>query len=587
MGAGGSTTAADSSPPPDAFSSLLTKDFSSGMDRGHIWAVKRDDMLLCGGLTAFLWTWSSVQGPSSSPVIKIATNHMKSIWVVTSDNKLYFRKSHAVAEWNEIKFPGDCAFVSAGGKSVWTIDAEGVVYFRTNVHVHSPSGEDWKKSEGRLSTISVSPSGQAIGINKAGKIFFRRGVTAKCPFGRVWEKISGMANGIAFGENIIWAWNRAGNVFFRFVEDHAKKPEGKKWIKCEGDERMTSISAGSGVCYATDREGVFHRRNGITGLTPQGTDWQSVEEFYFSTLSACAAHSVGLERSCAVLKQEEIAACTNQDSGMACDWLHNSTGAQGQYSYAGAFCGNQVLYTWQMARRVVCLKRVESEDNTTSFSTKIDDDKSKDLSSRLSPKALSALESEDLDVKGNCVRVAGLGPVLCDGESDDPSCHFYVEFASNSMDWRGYLDTSVVYLRNVKTGKYLHIDEHTNLPHCNRTAGGNPCMITVKSNFDKGTVSIHFKHHDSASLSFGVTGDALKVKSIKRQEDNDNVFSSEDESDEISQKLSEEENEKPPPPPTLFVLSVVDDGAKFREKYMTNSSDDEDEDGSVKYLVAV
>eukprot|EP00938_MAST-03A_sp_MAST-3A-sp1_P006045 g6045.t1 len=240
-----------------------------------------------------------------------------------------------------------------------------------------------------------------------------------------------------------------------------------------------------------------------------------------------------------------------------------------------------------MARRVVCLKRVESEDNTTSFSTKIDDDKSKDLSSRLSPKALSALESEDLDVKGNCVRVAGLGPVLCDGESEDPSCHFYVEFASNSMDWRGYLDTSVVYLRNVKTGKYLHIDEHTNLPHCNRTTGGNPCMITVKSNFDKGTVSIHFKHHDSASLSFGVTGDALKVKSIKRQEDNDNVFSSEDESDEISQKLSEEENEKPPPPPTLFVLSVVDDGAKFREKYMTNSSDDDDEDGSVKYLVAV
>ena len=146
MGAGGSTTAADSSPPPDAFSSLLTKDFSAGMDRGHVWAVKRDNTLLCGGLTAFLWTWSSVQGPSSSPITKVATNHMKSVWVVTSDNKLYFRKSHAVAEWNEIKFPGDCAFVSAGAKSVWTIDAEGAVYFRTNVHVHSPSGEDWKKS---------------------------------------------------------------------------------------------------------------------------------------------------------------------------------------------------------------------------------------------------------------------------------------------------------------------------------------------------------------------------------------------------------------------------------------------------------
>ena len=109
-------------------------------------------------------------------------------------------------------------------------------------------------------------------------------------------------------------------------------------------------------------------------------------------------------------------------------------------------------------------------------------------------------------------------------------------------------------------------------------------MITVKSNFDKGTVSIHFKHHDSASLSFGVTGDALKVKSIKRK-DEDDVFSSEDESDEVSEKISEEENEKPPPPPTLFVLSIVNDGAKFREKFTKPGDDDENK--SVKYLVAV
>ncbi len=126
-----------------------------------------------------------MKGPSSSSnIIKIATNHMKSIWVVTSDNKLYFRKSHAVMEWKHIKFPGSCANVSVGSKSVWALDSEGSVYFRTNVDVHCPSGKEWKKSEGRLSQISVSPSGQAIGTNKAGKIFFRSGVSSTEPFGR-------------------------------------------------------------------------------------------------------------------------------------------------------------------------------------------------------------------------------------------------------------------------------------------------------------------------------------------------------------------------------------------------------------------
>ena len=585
MGAGGSTTT-DSSPPPDAFSSLLTKDFSNGIDRGHVWAVNRDNTLLCGGLTAFLWTWSSVQGPSSSSsIIKIATNHMKSIWVVTSDNKLYFRKSHAFVEWEEIKFPGDCASVSAGAKSVWAIDAEGVVYFRTNVDVHSPSGEDWKKSEGRLAQISVSPSGQVIGTNKAGKIFFRRGVDPeKNPFGRGWEKISGMASGLSFGENIIWAWNKAGHVFYRVIVG-TDRPEGKKWIKCEGEERMTSISAGSGVCYATDRDGTFHRRNAITTITPQGTDWQSVEEFHFSQLSASAAHSVALERSCATAIQEEMAVHSNgSNDGVTCNWLSNSTNGN-NYAYTGAFSGSQVLYTWQMARRVCCLKRVAQKDDDYNIS-KVDDE-SDNLNSRLSPKALSALGDDLNSSEGNCVRVSGLGPILCDGHSDDPSCHFYCEFASNAMDWRGYLDTSVVYLRSVKTGKYLHIDDHTNLPHCNRTSGGNPCMITVKSNFDVGTVSIHFKHHNSASLSFGATGDPLKVKSIKSH--GEDFDSSEDEEDHVARKLGDDDGNDAEPEPTLYVISIVDDGTDFRDKFMNaNSNNNKDKsDSSNDYTVAI
>lgn len=53
-----------------------------------------------------------------------------------------------------------------------------------------------------------------------------------------------------------------------------------------------------------------------------------------------------------------------------------------------------------------------------------------------------------------------------------------------------------------------------------------------------------------------------------------------DENEEVSQKLSEDENVKSPPP-TEFVLSVVNDGKEFREKF-TNPSD-KDEDDGVKY----
>ncbi len=417
-----------------------------------------------------------------------------------------------------------------------------------------------------------SPSLQLIHIN----------LSCFYPHHKVWEKISGMAAGLAFGENIIWAWNRTGHVFYRVVQKD--KPEGKKWIKLSDDEKMMSISAGSGVCYATDREGIFHRRNGITASTPEGTDWQAVEEFYFAHLSAGAAHSIGLERTCAIDMQEEMIASSQNKVGIQCNWLTNSTSGGNQYSITSSFCVSQVLYTWQMARRVVCLKRVPSSsslENMNNEGSKLDDED--DLSSRLSPKAMSALLGDEMNENnGNCVRVAGLGPLLCDGEKNDPSCHFYCEFASNAMDWRGYLDTSVIYLRSVKTGKYLHIDEHTNLPHCNRTSGGNPCMMTVNSNFDVGNVSLHFKNHDNASLSFSENGDPVRVKSTKRRS-HSNVEGVEDSigssDDEVSHKLDDDDgdgggdNSTTKHSPSFYVVSIVDDGNEFRNEFMKSSAD--------------
>lgn len=543
----------DASPPPDAFSSVLTKDISTGTDRGYVWALDDEGQLTHGALCSFVWTWSSIRSPpGGKPLTKISATCLGPIWAVNSINEVWYRSSHSTLNWEKVKFPGLCVHIACAAYSVWAIGQEGKVYARLGVDVFNSMGTEWKEIDGRLSSISVSPTMQVMGLNKGGQIFFRSGVNRENPTGKTWEKINGAANGIAFGENTAWAWNRAGNVFYR-VGITKKCPKGKSWAKCDGT--VATVSAGSGVAYACDKEGRLMRRDGMATTNPQGTQWQTIESLRFSQVTCGSAHSINVENSAA--QEIEAHRASLQSNHVSCNWLNGSGGI---LDSRGAFIGGRVLYTWQMARRVICIRHVRARGSDFNEGLSSKQSEGSPLRDRLSPKAASAIEdgSDENEYSGTYVRAAGLGPLLCDGDgASDESCQFYCEFASTEMDWRGYLDTSVIYLRSVKNGKYVHFDEHTRLAHCNKTSGGKSCKLTMRSNFDKGTVKIEFSEFSGHILTFNLMGSQTSMN----RNDGSEVH---DDGAEIPKTLHHPESDDNA---SKFAISIVNDGSEFRGKF--------------------
>lgn len=479
---GGASSYADVAPPPDAYASVLTKDFSNGIDRGHVWALHKDGSVLYGNFESFVWTWSRVRHPENDNLVHLSSTHLGCVWGVSEKNKIYFRGSHMTPEWQHVKFPGRCVKLDTGGLAVWAIDDEGCVYFRDGVDFENAQGKAWKKIDGRLSAISVSPNMHVVGLNKSGKIFFRSGVRKDNIIGDVWEKINGAACGVAFGEDSMWAWNRAGNVFFREGISRGC-PAGLKWSKCDGS--VSTISAGSGCAYACDTNGYVMRRRGIEDYRRDGTDWEPVEcsELTFSILTVGNVYRLSMQNSAASAIKAKIATIHRDIlPASGCSWLEGSCGVLDD---TGAFVGGRVLYTWQMARKVLKLRMLlpgEEGDRRgkTSSDAKVDD-----VRKKLSPKAARALSDMS---PARYLRTAGLGAMMCDGsgDEDDDACLFYCDFANKNVDYRGYMDTSTVYLRSAKSGKYVNLDKHTRLPHCNSKTCTDASVLRVHSDFETG-----------------------------------------------------------------------------------------------------
>eukprot|EP00939_MAST-03C_sp_MAST-3C-sp1_P002638 g2638.t1 len=446
-------------------------------------------------------------------------------------------------KWTPVKFPSQCVAIDAGGLAVWAIDGEGRVYVRKGISFENPLGTDWQKVDGRLSTISVSPTMSVVGLNKSGKIFFRSGIQKDNIAGDSWEKISGGASGIAFAECAMWAWNLRGDVFFREGLSRGH-PSGKKWVKCDGSVSM--ISAGSGVAFAIGKNDGLMRRKGITDSDRKGICWEAIDttELHFGAMTMGNLHRISFENSVATsikAKSEEVQmALRAKTVGMDESWLQGSCGI---LNANGSFEGGRCLYTWQIARRTVKLRRVipklVSDDKAMS--------KQNDaiVRQKLSPKAARALS--DISGDRSCfLRAVGLGPLLCDGDEEDEACHFYCDFANKAVDWRGYMDTSTVFLRSVKSGRYVHLDRHTMLPHVNGTKMADSCVLGVRSNFEAGDVAFFFQS-SGKYLNFSSTGTPVKPDEEEEEKD--------------------DRTHSPQTAQTRFVLTVVDDGSGFRARY--------------------
>lgn len=499
----------------------------------------------------------------------VVASYKGGIWLLSEDRDIFFRKSLMISQWLPVKVPanaGELSHIAVGGFAVWLTASDGSVYVRDGVSDETPMGSEWLSVDGRLKMISVSPSGRVIGVNRAGSIYYRTGLSERNIKGESWKKLSGAASFVSCGDAALWALSPSKDIFFRAgIEPGigSKNEWGTKWEKCDGKAAL--ISAGSGTVYIVSDTGIVSRREGITVNDAKGTAWRPVD-MKLSSICASGAYDtvispsiytgVGrgpgthskLPATCeSVLKHKEDESSDSKVSDNKSIATMNQSGdstfnfggfGMDDFGWGGLGVNlmgmGAVMYTWQMVRRTIRLKRVLTKrkviekqrsptiDNSTRFNSKNISPTSqarilRETSGVVKSSTLSENQLENTRIlqhteyeklsetkektKELDVCISGLGPLSANGNGEeDDTCHWLVSFASNNC--------SHVTFQNVASGKFINFDSRIKLPHCNSTKA-NACPIKILSHPNDGCISLEFSTCPGALLAFQETGTAV------------------------------------------------------------------------------
>ena len=135
-------------------------------------------------------TWRNVtKGTFLSRKIKRLTVDENSVWAITTDNKMLFRKGVEESNpegqvWQEV-FGEGFAHIACCKSIVWAHTNQGKVFIREGITPSTPSGKSWMEVKcPKLTAACITNAGVAWGINHDGSIGFRCGVCPEKPAGK-------------------------------------------------------------------------------------------------------------------------------------------------------------------------------------------------------------------------------------------------------------------------------------------------------------------------------------------------------------------------------------------------------------------
>ena len=148
----------------------------------------------------------------------------------------------------------------------------------------SPKGSGWKRVDGKLKHVSVSPSSYVWGVNSGGAIYYRQGIGASSKAGTGWKRISGDLLQISAGKSGVWGVNPLHHIFYRVGTFGDNGSQGVRWHKVRihtaGNWVDVRIQQGTGLIGVGGGEGVnplhhiFYRVGTFGNNGYEGVRWQ-------------------------------------------------------------------------------------------------------------------------------------------------------------------------------------------------------------------------------------------------------------------------------------------------------------------------
>ncbi|XP_035793382.1 tectonin beta-propeller repeat-containing protein-like [Anopheles albimanus] len=149
--------------------------------------------------------WTAVTTPSGCEVSQISVGTTGLVWAVLYNGRAIVRvgigrDTLLGSAWLEVKPPGSnlkIVQVSVGTNSVWCVTNDNHVWFRRGVRGEaSCSSEDasigssWVEMVGNISHISVAPNDQVFAVGSEDRaLYYRSGVSSSDPTGKKWRLI--------------------------------------------------------------------------------------------------------------------------------------------------------------------------------------------------------------------------------------------------------------------------------------------------------------------------------------------------------------------------------------------------------------
>ncbi|RDD44357.1 Tectonin beta-propeller repeat-containing protein 2 [Trichoplax sp. H2] len=245
---------------------------SYGDDAGLIWVVQQsDEVFTIDGQNRL----SNIKAPIS---IKEICSSAEGVWAISKDGKLLVRKNitkhyRQGDEWNIVDLfqLGNVPMVSVscGIFSVWAVDINGCIWYRTGVadlQASISTTPAWIPVDSQLPhschfvQIYTSPGDWMVWTcDNKNNIYVRTGIRPEFPIGESWEQVQGAsAVALTISNRFIWAICPDGSLICRYGIT-PNNIAGDYWKKVPGNVSRVSATPLDEL-WGIDKDGILIRR---------------------------------------------------------------------------------------------------------------------------------------------------------------------------------------------------------------------------------------------------------------------------------------------------------------------------------------
>uniref|UniRef100_A0A3P9BN71 Tectonin beta-propeller repeat-containing protein 1 n=1 Tax=Maylandia zebra TaxID=106582 RepID=A0A3P9BN71_9CICH len=142
-------------------------------------------------------SWEEVLLPGE--VVQISCGPADLVWAVLWEGQLIVREGISRdcpkgASWAIVESPSSdvgATHVAVGNNVVWVVTKDNKVWFRRGVNSHNPCGSGWISMVGEMIMINVGQNDQVWAISSEDRaVYFRQGVTSSELSGKTWKAIT-------------------------------------------------------------------------------------------------------------------------------------------------------------------------------------------------------------------------------------------------------------------------------------------------------------------------------------------------------------------------------------------------------------